>query len=231
MRPSRQFQAWLIRRCPGLYFRLKGLREHRAQADADFLQVHARLVETEECLCTLRERYNLWSLVRRQAESPGALAEAGVYRGGSAQIIAAAKGNAALHLFDTFTGLPEANEKTDGRFQAGQLNHTSLELVRTRLAASSNVHFHSGFFPDSAATLPPDLRFKFVHLDLDLHRSTLDGLEFFSSRLTPGALVLVHDYNNATVPGTKAAVDEFLAIHSAWRLVELWDSQVLLLPG
>ncbi len=98
-------------------------------------------------------------------------------------------------------------------------------------SSTTQVHFHAGFFPDSAATLPPDLRFKFVHLDVDLHRSTLAGLEFFSSRLAPGALVLVHDYNNSTVPGTKAAVDEFLSTHSDWRLVELWDSQALLLPG
>lgn len=228
--PLRRFQAWLIRRCPRAYFAAKRLREHRAADDREFLEQHAQLVETGECLCTLRERYNLWSLARRMADRAGALAELGVYRGGSAQLLAAAKGSAPLHLFDTFSGLPPPDGRTDGRFRAGQLGDTSLAQVRARLADRPDIHFHAGVFPASAATLPAAVRFKFVHLDVDLHRSTRDGLAYFSRRLTPEGLVLVHDYNNRTVPGARLAVDEFLAAHPGWRAVELWDSQILLLP-
>lgn len=230
MRPLRLIQAWVIRRHPRLYFRLKGLRETLVADDRDFLEMHARLVEAGECLCTLRERYNLWRLTRGAARLPGALAEVGVYRGGSAQLIAAAKGDAALHLFDTFAGLPKHDATRDGRFQAGQLADTNLARVQASLSAWSNVYFHPGIFPGSAASLAAELRFKLVHLDVDLHRSTLDALRYFSNRMVRGGAILVHDYNNRTVPGTRTAVDEFLSENQAWSGLELWDSQILLQP-
>lgn len=228
MKPHRALQAWLIRRHPRLYFRLKGLREALVADERDFLELHARLVESGECLCTLRERYNLWMLARRTAPLPGAVAEVGVYRGGSALLLAAAKGGAALHLFDTFAGLPEHDATRDGRFRAGQLGDTDLGRVQALLAPWPDVHCHVGLFPASASGLAPELQFKLVHLDLDLHRSTLDALRFFAGRLVPGGVIVVHDYNNRSVPGTRAAVDEFLAAHPGWRGLELWDSQVLL---
>lgn len=228
MRPLRLIQAWAIRRHPRLYFRLKGLRETLVADDRDFLEMHARLVEAGDCLCTLRERHNLFKLTRGAARLPGALAEVGVYRGGSAQLIAAAKGDAALHLFDTFGGLPKHDATRDGRFQAGQLADTDLARVRALLSEWPNVHFHPGIFPDSAVSVAPELRFKLVHLDVDLHRSTLDALRYFSGRMVRGGMIIVHDYNNRTVPGTRAAVDDFLNENQTWRGLELWDSQILL---
>lgn len=228
MKLTRRLQAWLVRRHPGIYFRGKGLRATRLPEDREFLEVHARLLETGECLCTLAERYNLWMLARRTRALPGALAEVGVFRGGSAFILAAAKGDATLHLFDTFAGLPAHDATRDGAFRAGQLAETSLPLVQARLAEWSGLEFHAGFFPASAADLPPETRFKLVHLDVDLHRSTRDGLDYFAPRLVPGGVIIVHDYNDPTVPGTRQAVDEFLAAEPAWAAIELWETQVLL---
>ncbi|MBC7366395.1 MAG: class I SAM-dependent methyltransferase [Undibacterium sp.] len=220
--------ARLVERRPSLYLRLKGLAHHALAADPDFLRIHARLVRAGDCVQRLPERYHLWALARAAAGQPGAWAEAGVYRGGSAELIAAAKPPATpLHLFDTFGGMP-AVAAGDGAFRPGDFADTSVAAVRARLAGSAAVEFHPGFFPDTAAT--PALRatsFQFVHLDLDLYQSTLAGLEFFYPRLLPGGVLISHDYGDATVPGVKGAFDNFLRGRPE-RVTPLWLTQGLL---
>lgn len=117
----------------------------------------------------------------------------------------------------------------DGAFQPGDFADTSVVTVRNRLAGSPGVEFHPGFFPETAAT--PVLRatrFQFVHLDLDLYRSTLDALEFFYPRLLPGAMLVSHDYGDASVPGVKQAFDDFLHDRPE-QVTPLWLTQGLLI--
>jgi O-methyltransferase len=64
-----------------------------------------------------------------------------------------------------------------------------------------------GIFPETATGLE-DETFAFVHLDADLYQSTLDGLNFFYPRLSPGGCIIVHDYNH-NWEGVTKAVDEF----------------------
>ena len=224
----RNVVAHVIERHPQLYLRLKGLEHHLLAADPDFLPLHARLVRAGDCVQRLPERYNLWRLARDSAARPGAWAEAGVFRGGSAELIAAAKPpTIPLHLFDTFGGMP-AVAPGDGAFQPGDFGDTSVAAVRDRLQQTEGVEFHPGFFPDSAQT--PELhtaQFQFVHLDLDLYQSTLAGLEFFYPRLLPGGVIVSHDYGDLTVPGVRQAFDDFLR-DKPERVTPLWLTQGLL---
>ena len=52
------------------------------------------------------EAYQIFFSVLRTRKIDGDLAEVGVYCGGSAKLICEAKGDSALHLFDTFNGIP-----------------------------------------------------------------------------------------------------------------------------
>lgn len=54
-----------------------------------------------------------------------------------------------------------------------------------------------------------DRRFSLVHIDVDIYRPTLDALEFFWDRVTPGGMVVCDDYGFSTCPGATAAMDEF----------------------
>jgi len=219
--------AWLIRRHPTTYLRLKGLGVHRLGEARRFLALHADLVAHNEGLLTLRERYNLWMLAGRVAARPGAIAEFGVYRGASARVLAAAKGASPLYLFDTFSGLPASDPSRDGAFVQGEFADTRIEAVRASLAGWPEIYFCPGLFPESAAALPPGLRFKLVHLDADLYSSTLEGLRFFYPRTLVGGVILLHDYNDRTVPGVRAALDEFLG-DKPEVLIEIWDTQALI---
>lgn len=219
--------AWLIRFRPAIYLRFKGLGVHRLGEARLFLELHADLVAHGEGLSTLRERYNLWMLAGRLAGRPGAIAEFGVYRGASARLLAAAKGAAPLYLFDTFSGLPASDPSRDGNFREGGFADTRIEEVKASLREWPNVHFCPGFFPQSATALPLDLRFKLVHLDADLHASTLDGLRFFYPRMLIGGIIILHDYNDRSVPGVRSALDDFLG-DKPEVLIEIWDTQALI---
>lgn len=147
----------------------------------------------------------------------GDVAELGVWRGNTAALLAAWAGQTGRQAFflDTFAGFDERDARDDPAhgLAPGQFADTSLDAVRQHVGGGDHIHFLAGRFPDSAT---PDLaasRFALVHLDCDLHAPTRAGLEFFYPRLTPGGLLVVHDYANPYWPGVRQATDDFLAAH------------------
>lgn len=148
---------------------------------------------------------HILACVRAAARRGGAMAEAGVFMGGSARLICEAKGAAPLHLFDVFEtlqrqpGAPASDSETAVKEHFGNV-YATLDPVRKLLSGYGEVHFHPGLFPASAADLG-DTRFGFVHLDMDLARSTRDALDFFHPRLLPGGILIGDDYNLADVRG------------------------------
>lgn len=175
-----------------------------------------------ESLLTSNEAFVLYGLARAQSALDGDMAELGVYQGCSATVIAAAA-DRPLHLFDSFAGLPDPRPEERGVFRRGQFA-ASLASVRSRFRDRPQVRFHVGDFPASAGAAR-DLRFSFVHLDVDLYQSTLAGLQFFYPRLVPGGVILSHDYS--MLPGVERAFAEFLA-DKRERVVELPTTQALL---
>lgn len=167
---------------------------------------------------------HLMVCARAARRIPGAFAEAGVFKGGSARLICEEKGEAAFHLFDVFETLqaePVAGaEELVSHF--GKL-HGSLADVKRRLDPYPNLHFHAGMFPETTAGLE-ELRFSFVHIDLDLPSAMRAALEFFHPRLVAGGILLADDYCDQAV---KECVDAWLAPH-ADTIVELPWSQLML---
>jgi len=143
----------------------------------------------------------------------GDLVEAGVYTGNSAKIICEVKGNKPLHLFDTFEGLPESMfEPIDSATELARRSLApgryagSLFEVKENLKQYKNVFYYPGIFPETAKPLK-NKTFAFVHLDLDLYRSTLEALRFFYPRLNVEGIIISHNYTDLL--GVKKAFDEF----------------------
>jgi hypothetical protein len=155
------------------------------------------------------EAVQLFSLVRATAKLGGAMAEVGVYQGGSARLIREADTSRPLHLFDTFAGMPEPaasdTKVRRGPFRKGQYS-CSLEVAKSYLADCDKVHFHQGVFPATGEAVK-DEKFSFVHSDVDLYSSTRGVLEFFYPRLLPGGIIISHDF--ALSPGVSEAMQEF----------------------
>ena len=83
-----------------------------------------------------------------------------------------------------------------------------LESVQAYLAGYDQVYFHKGLFPDSTRDVD-ESQYAFVHLNVDLYEGTLACLEYFYPRMTPGSVILSHDYG--LLVGVQQAFQEFMA--------------------
>lgn len=177
-------------------------------------------------LMSWREMVNVYEWAEKCSRLGGDMAEVGVYRGGSAKIIASVKGSVTLHLFDTFAGLPRGDKKIDV-LKAGEMVDTTLKEVKLSLKTFSRIKYYQGIFPESSIECRAN-RFCFVHLDVDLYPGTRAGLEYFYPKISRGGVILVHDYNSLNCPGVKKAVDEYCK-RVKTTPIPLWDSQVLVI--
>ena len=191
--------------------------------DKPTLQLIKRIRHERKSLLTAFESFIVVSLARAQSKRPGAMAEVGVFEGGSARLICEAKGEKVLHLFDTFEGLPKATAP-DRQVHRLKQFASSLESVQAYLQDFPNVYFHKGLFPESAAAME-ELPYGFVHFDVDLYESTRACLEYFYPKMIPGGIMLSHDYSMLT--GVKKAFDEFIA-DKPEGLIELPTTQCML---
>jgi len=144
----------------------------------------------------------------------GDFAECGVYKGGSAFLIAHTLFNSPardkqVHLFDTFTGMPAMANLDPSGIKEGRFGDTSLTAVREYLMGYHSVVFHPGLIPSTLESVK-DKRFAFVHVDVDLYQTTKDCLKFFYNRMPRGGIMIFDDYGwTYFKESEKKAVDEF----------------------
>jgi len=153
--------------------------------------------------------YMLYQFAMNSRSTPGMVAEIGVYKGGSARLLAKVfeGSDKQIHLFDTFEGMPEVNKDID-IFKKGSFNDTSLEFVQEYLIDMDGIEFHKGIFPDTAS-YENDEEYCFVHVDVDILQSVKDCCEYFYPRLSKGGIMIFDDYGYRKCPGAKIAVDEY----------------------
>ena len=152
------------------------------------------------------------SFVMKTVHLKGDIAEAGVWKGVSAEAICEVKGNKNLYLFDTFTGLPESMftpVDTETEFNRQYLEPNaysgSLEEVKERLDGYENIQYYKGLIPDTFKGLKRK-RYCFIHLDLDLYKSTLEALKYFLPKRVKGGIIMIHNYHD--FKGVRLAIRE-----------------------
>ncbi len=156
--------------------------------------------------------FNFWFQVERLKKDniSGSYAELGVYKGDSANIVHLMDPSREFHLFDTFEGFQQKDLEVEKGKAATYTIHnfadTSIERVKQKLTSEKFI-FHKGYFPDTTQDIK-DERFALVNMDADLYNPTKAGLEFFYPRLSPGGVIIVHDYNHDW-PGIMKAVNDF----------------------
>jgi len=163
------------------------------------------LVSADRC-------YVLYTLARQALALPGDFWECGVYKGGTARLLAellAASGttSARLHLFDTFTGMPETNLLRDIH-QRGDFADTSLAMVREHIGNADVVIYHQGVIPATFQGLEQS-QIAFAHVDVDIYQSVWDCCAFIMPRLVRGGFLVFDDYGFPSCPGARQAVDDF----------------------
>lgn len=149
--------------------------------------------------------------VKQTENLQGAICEVGVYRGGTALLIRRTT-NKNLYLFDTFEGMPKVDSDKD-LHHTGDFADTSEEHVRNLLGTSNYLIFtgiYKGRFPE---TIPfnGDMKFSFVHIDVDIYQSVKDCLEYFYARMVKGGIICLDDVLEENCPGAAMAFNEFMA--------------------
>lgn len=173
-----------------------------------------------------RERfYNLLELFDQTAELPGEVVECGCWRGlGSWLLLSRQRerdplyAGAGYHVVDSFEGLSEpqrsdrlpASARLDEREFGGARGDFQADLayVQRVLGEFPRVAYHRGWIPAVLGELP-EARYRFVHVDVDLHDPTRGAIEYFYDRLVPAGLLVCDDYGSLRWPGARKAVDEF----------------------
>lgn len=172
-------------------------------------------------------RHALYTLTRQALALDGEIWECGVFKGGTARLLAAiiaAHGSRVLRLFDTFEGSPAIDSDYDVGYpkrditSAAELAEISESSVRQRLSGFDFVAFHPGLMPASFVGLEAS-RIALAHVDVDLYQGVRGCCEYIYPRLVPGGIMIFDDYGYASCPGARRAVDEFFADKPEFPLI------------
>jgi len=211
-------------------------KPHKWEEAIDHGKISNNLKKLERTYRDKVRFYTFWLQIERikNEKIPGAFAELGVYKGETANIIHEMDTSRILHLFDTFEGFDKQDllleNSTEEKFSTSNFSDTSLEVVRKYINGNENVHFHTGYFPDSAKNLK-ETNFAFVHLDADLYKPTLAALNYFYPKLSVGGVIIIHDYNH-TWDGLRMAIDEFVqSIPETIVEVADWQGSVMIVKN
>lgn len=161
------------------------------------------------------ETEKIIGIAREQLVCEGDFVEMGCYKGDTALLIAEMlPSDRKLWIYDSFEGLPEKDAKDESvlgaDFKGGELAVTKREVKERFLRAGIKVPvIKKAWFKDlTLADMPEKIAFAF--LDGDFYESIRDSLRLVENLVVPCGKVVVHDYNNAALPGVKKAVDEWL---------------------
>lgn len=170
-------------------------------------------------------------LIAEKRQLPGIIIEAGCALGGSALVIATAKGSTRnFRIYDTFEQIPSPSsqdgEDAINRYQEIQSGKSSgimgdryygyLGDLQNQVAGTfsdfgypigdHNINLIKGYFEDTLSIDSPVL---LAHLDCDWYESVKTCLSRITPHLVVGGCLIIDDYLDWS--GCKKAVDEFFA--------------------
>lgn len=176
--------------------------------DEDFLAYYKKFMDVGNWH-SLDRKYTLDQLLKLTLHLEGDLVECGTYKGASAFLMCKAHRDSGrvVHLFDSFEGLSAPDHRDGAYWVQGALTMPEQTLHET-LAEFHNYETYKGWIPERFSEVA-NLKFSFLHIDVDLYQPTWDSLAFFYDKIVPGGVILMDDYGFKTCPGAKSAVDEF----------------------
>lgn len=178
------------------------------------------------------------------AGAAGDFVECGVWKGGSVMMMALtlkAMGVADrdLHLFDTFTGMPEPTDKdvdytgqdmrpvtqANPEWLKAELDEVRANLAKTGYPAE-RFHLVPGNVLDTVPGHAPKT-IALLRLDTDWHKSSQHELAHLFPRLSSRGVLIIDDYGH--FQGAREAVDEFLNAQKERYLLQRIDYAARLL--
>ncbi len=186
------------------------------QGDEAFMKIYVQI--KNNTLVDIYRCYELWQLIQKShsLDPNAAILEVGVWRGGTAGIMARQLSNVAskatLYLADTFSGVAKAGAN-DSFYTGGEHSDTSQYIVEDVLKNKSQYPYYKilkGIFPeDTADKISVHELFGLCHIDVDVYESAKDILEWVWNKLIPGGVVVFDDYGFHSCTGVTKLVEEY----------------------
>lgn len=164
-------------------------------------------------------------LIDRFSHIDGAIVECGTWRGGMIAGIAQLLGNdRCYYLFDSFEGLPQAQEIDGEKAISWQADKESPfyydnccapkkdAVAAMRLAGIDNPVIHKGWFGETLPGVEIEGGISILRMDADWYASTTDILNNLFSQVNTGGLIIIDDYY--TWDGCSKAVHDYLSKNS-----------------
>ena len=141
---------------------------------------------------------------------PGDFMEIGVFRGKTFRPMAdfAASLGRTIHAVDSFEGMAEPGPLDGDEYPKGKLSVGGLSEFQKLVGPCPNAVFHVGWVPEVLAEINTTLAF--VHVDLDHYLPTLVALHWAWARMSPGGILMSHDWFPGKQELASAAIQEFI---------------------
>jgi O-methyltransferase len=176
--------------------------------DPGFLELYGKirghtLVDRVRC-------YSLHLLARQLRDLPGDVLEIGVWRGGTAGILASNLPDKTVFLADTFEGVIKSSEWEHYKDRAH--SDTSIPIVENLLGGVlgvANYRILKGIFPDDTGAAVAGRRWALVHIDVDVYLSAKEAFHAVWEHVVPGGVVVFDDYGFfSACGGIRRFIDE-----------------------
>jgi O-methyltransferase len=117
-----------------------------------------------------------------------------------------------IWIYESFDGYNTPGPEDQGAFKKGEFKRPPQPAYDIRNTIKAEVRLVKGYIEETLPLNFDNSQVAIVHSHLVSYSSTLHGLNFFSKFIPPDGVIIVTDYE--IYPGTKQAVDEFVAKHS-----------------
>jgi O-methyltransferase len=171
---------------------------------------------------TLYATYDICMLALKR-DVPGDFVECGVFGGAQAAAMALSlhgtigpSSTRRVHLFDSFTGIPEGGEHDTNWTHPAGTSACSLEGVMSNMAQwgidESLLVYHKALFSEvlrdfHAMTVFGERKIAVLRIDCDLYESTRVCIEQLYPLVSPGGWIICDDF---ALPGARKAIDDYL---------------------
>lgn len=134
------------------------------------------------------------------------------------------KSDKLFYVYDSFEGLPEKTVQDKsaigGSFKTGELIASKKQFIINMKKAGVNIPIiKKAWFSDLKQNDAPE-KISFAFLDGDYYLSIKDSFKLIEKNMSPSSIIIVDDYTNDSLPGSKMAVDEWLQKNPAKLRVE-----------
>jgi O-methyltransferase len=191
------------------------------QDDEDFIFKFETYVE-KNTLVDIYRAFELWSISRRLKHVESSIIEIGVWKGGTAILLAESlNNNNSLYLCDTFCGVVKTSEK-DNFYKGGEHGDVDFKSVTEflKILNDSKIKILKGVFPDETGhRIPKTEKFKICHIDVDSYQSAKDIFYWIWPKIIRGGYVIFDDYGFASCEGITLLVNEILSCQQDFHFV------------